>query len=176
MNWAGACMRLRPDTIPDRRAGNRPANPRPEPRPNRLPGAARLPRARARGERPGAGSPVSGVRRTVRCWPRWPRCSVTAVPMTTPADGDRGRDRFSAAVSRRWAAFRDRSATRPQVRCCRTGDPGQDLEGPAIELGITHWSSRSPARQIGCSNVTIAKVWRKCAAAAVANGNLPILD
>ena len=35
------------------------------------------------------------------------------------------------------------------------------LEPPPEGLGVTHWSSRLLAGQLGLSNVTIAKVWRK---------------
>ena len=35
------------------------------------------------------------------------------------------------------------------------------LEAPPEQLGVTHWSSRLLAREMGVSNVTIAKVWRK---------------
>src|SRR5512143_965715 len=35
------------------------------------------------------------------------------------------------------------------------------LEAPLEQLGVTHWSSRLLAREMGVSNVTIAKVWRK---------------
>ena len=35
------------------------------------------------------------------------------------------------------------------------------LEPPPEQLGVTHWSSRLLAREMGVSNVTVAKVWRK---------------
>ena len=35
------------------------------------------------------------------------------------------------------------------------------LEKPPERLGVTHWSSRLLAAELGLSNVTIAKVWRK---------------
>ena len=35
------------------------------------------------------------------------------------------------------------------------------LEPPPEELGITHWSSRMLASQLGISNVRVAKIWRK---------------
>src|SRR5512142_988736 len=35
------------------------------------------------------------------------------------------------------------------------------LEEPPERLGVTHWSSRLLAREMGVSDVTIAKVWRK---------------
>jgi len=35
------------------------------------------------------------------------------------------------------------------------------LEPPPEHLGVTHWSSRLLAREMGVSNVTVAKVWRK---------------
>jgi transposase len=35
------------------------------------------------------------------------------------------------------------------------------LAPPAEALGVTHWSSRLLAKQLGLSNVTVAKVWRK---------------
>ena len=35
------------------------------------------------------------------------------------------------------------------------------LEAPPEKLGVTHWSSRLLAAELGLSNVTITKVWRK---------------
>src|SRR5512142_464086 len=35
------------------------------------------------------------------------------------------------------------------------------LEAPPDSLAVTHWSSRLLAREMGVSNVTVAKVWRK---------------
>ena len=35
------------------------------------------------------------------------------------------------------------------------------LEAPPQHLGVTHWSSRLLARELGISNVAVAKVWRK---------------
>jgi transposase len=35
------------------------------------------------------------------------------------------------------------------------------LNPPPVKLGVTHWSSRLLAKELGLSNVTIAKVWRK---------------
>ncbi len=35
------------------------------------------------------------------------------------------------------------------------------LEKPPERLGVTHWSSRLLAAELGLSNVTVAKVWRK---------------
>jgi transposase len=35
------------------------------------------------------------------------------------------------------------------------------LEGPPESLGVTHWSSRLLAGQLGISNVWVAKIWRK---------------
>jgi transposase len=35
------------------------------------------------------------------------------------------------------------------------------LEPPPEHLGVTHWSSRLLGRELGLSNVTIAKVWKK---------------
>ena len=37
------------------------------------------------------------------------------------------------------------------------------LEAPPDRLGVTHWSSRLLASELGLSNVTIAKVWKKWA-------------
>lgn len=34
------------------------------------------------------------------------------------------------------------------------------LEPPPERLGVTHWSSRLLAGELGCSNVTVAKAWR----------------
>ena len=34
------------------------------------------------------------------------------------------------------------------------------LESPPERLGVTHWSSRLLAAELGCSNVTVAKAWR----------------
>ncbi len=35
------------------------------------------------------------------------------------------------------------------------------LEPPPARLAVTHWSSRLLAAELGLSNVTIARVWRK---------------
>jgi transposase len=35
------------------------------------------------------------------------------------------------------------------------------LEAPPERLGVTHWSSRLLGKQLGLSNVTVAKVWKK---------------
>src|SRR5918911_957871 len=35
------------------------------------------------------------------------------------------------------------------------------LEPPPLRLGVTHWSSRLLADQLGISNVWVAKIWRK---------------
>jgi transposase len=52
----------------------------------------------------------------------------------------------------------------------RSGRPGtvdetevvvRTLEGPPHGLGVTHWSSRLLAAEVGVSNVAVAKVWRK---------------
>jgi transposase len=37
----------------------------------------------------------------------------------------------------------------------------RSLEEPPEALGVTHWSSRLLADQVGLSNVTVAKVWRR---------------
>jgi transposase len=34
------------------------------------------------------------------------------------------------------------------------------LDGPPEELGVTHWSSRLLAKQLGVSHMTVARVWR----------------
>ena len=36
------------------------------------------------------------------------------------------------------------------------------LEPPPQRLGVTHWSSRLLAAELGLSNVKVAKVWREC--------------
>jgi transposase len=36
------------------------------------------------------------------------------------------------------------------------------LEPPPEKLGVTHWSSRLLAGQLGISNVWVARIWRKC--------------
>src|SRR5512135_2680050 len=43
----------------------------------------------------------------------------------------------------------------------RPGRKSDTVEEPPERLGVTHWSSRLLAREMGVSNVTIAKVWRK---------------
>jgi transposase len=35
------------------------------------------------------------------------------------------------------------------------------LEPPPARLGVTHWSSRLLAAELGLSNVKVAKVWRE---------------
>jgi transposase len=35
------------------------------------------------------------------------------------------------------------------------------LQAPPDQLGITHWSSRILGKQLGISNVTVAKIWRR---------------
>ena len=35
------------------------------------------------------------------------------------------------------------------------------LEAPPERLGVTHWSSRLLGAELGLSNVTVAKVWRR---------------
>jgi hypothetical protein len=35
------------------------------------------------------------------------------------------------------------------------------LEPPPQRLGVTHWSSRLLATELGLSNVKVAKVWRE---------------
>lgn len=35
------------------------------------------------------------------------------------------------------------------------------LESPPPRLGVTHWSSRLLGKELGISNVTVAKVWKK---------------
>ena len=42
------------------------------------------------------------------------------------------------------------------------------LEPPPEQLGVTHWSSRLLAAQLGVSNFTVATTWKKLGAAAVA--------
>jgi transposase len=37
------------------------------------------------------------------------------------------------------------------------------LEAPTERLGVTHWSSRLLASQLGISNVWVARIWRKWA-------------
>ena len=35
------------------------------------------------------------------------------------------------------------------------------LEKPPDRLGVTHWSSRLLAKELGLGNATVAKIWRK---------------
>jgi len=35
------------------------------------------------------------------------------------------------------------------------------LEAPPEHLGLTHWSSRMLAAELGCSNVKVAQVWKE---------------
>jgi transposase len=72
-----------------------------------------------------------------------------------------------------WRQRFDRSgldglADRPKPGRPRTIDLHRRLEivaatlaGPPPGLGVTHWSSRLLARQVGVSNVTVARVWRE---------------
>ena len=49
------------------------------------------------------------------------------------------------------------------------------LEPPPKRLGVTHWSSRLLAAELGISNVKVADVWRGVGPAAVARGELQVL-
>src|SRR5512146_2284087 len=71
------------------------------------------------------------------------------------------------------ALWRDRYATgglaalddQPRSgRPCRVDEADivvRTLEPPPDKLGVTHWSSRLLGRELGLSNVTVAKVWKK---------------
>jgi transposase len=49
------------------------------------------------------------------------------------------------------------------------------LEPPPHRLGVTHWSSRLLADELGISNVWVARIWRKWGAAAMAAGEFQVL-
>ncbi len=51
------------------------------------------------------------------------------------------------------------------------------LEAPPAHLGVTHWSSRLLAADLGLSNVTIARVWRKwtCSPGAQRRSSSPLI-
>jgi hypothetical protein len=69
------------------------------------------------------------------------------------------------AWKRRYAAEGCRSDLTGRGRASRTTDDVQivlrTLEPLPERLGVTHWSSRLLARELGLSNVKVAKVWRE---------------
>ena len=46
---------------------------------------------------------------------------------------------------------------------------------PPQHLGVTHWSARLPAAELGISFATVARIWRKMEAATVAARDLQVL-
>jgi hypothetical protein len=45
-------------------------------------------------------------------------------------------------------------------------------ESPPQRLGVTHWSSRLLGTELGLSNVTVAKEWKKLGHPVVANRDI----
>lgn len=56
---------------------------------------------------------------------------------------------------------RPKPGRKPQQSSTRPRSSSGGWRSPSVGLGVTHWSSRSLAAELGLSHVTIVKVWRK---------------
>jgi transposase len=63
-----------------------------------------------------------------------------------------------APVGAYWPEDRPRSGRPRQVSTAEI--VVRTLEGPPAELGVTHWSSRLLAKELGIGNATVARAWR----------------
>ncbi len=59
------------------------------------------------------------------------------------------------------AGLTDRARSGRPSEVDETEVVARTLEGPPQRLGVTHWSSRLLAAEVGISNVAVAKIWRK---------------
>ena len=134
-------------------------------------------------------------RAIVRCWPRGcgrrgpGRVGVAGADSAAAGDGaghERDRaadgasqadgDRVEEAVCRRGhrrvgrPAKAGPAADRPMMRD-RAGDAG----AAAGALGVTHWSSRLLAAELGVSNVKVADVWRDYGVQPWRRGDVQVL-
>ena len=97
------------------------------------------------------------------CWPP----TAPPTPRSPSGSGSRGRPSSPAAAGMCAAAWTGcptgpgRAGRRPSVGPAAPRSCQVTLNPPPARLGITHWSTRLLARELGVSRDTVARIWRE---------------